>query len=73
MKTYKVIFARNNAIMCELLPHQVKLKNGYYYEHEKGKLIYALIEADSEEEALIIADRIIKEVYIKVFGQDFVA
>jgi len=71
MNTYKVIFARNEPLSCEIT-NKVILNGDYDYKHDKGQLIYALIKADSEEDALNKSDKIIKEVTEKVFGSDFV-
>lgn len=72
MNTYKVIFAKNTVISCDLLTGQLILKDGYYYEHKKGQLIYALINAVSEHEAISIACKIVREVTERTFGVDFV-
>ena len=72
MNTYKVIFAKNTPISCDQLPGQTSLKSEYYYEHKKGQLIYALINAASEQDALVMAAKIIKEVTERTFGVDYI-
>jgi len=73
MNTYKVIFAKNMPITCELLPHHIISGKEYYYEQNKGHLIYAIIKAPNEDTALITANNIVHEVTAKVFGQDYTA
>ena len=71
MNTYKIIFAWNEVLSCELLS-KVVLGDEYYYEHDKGRLIYALVKAVNESDAISKCDKIIKEVTEKIFGSDFV-
>lgn len=72
MNIYKVIFAKNEVISCHQLDDRVSLKSEYYYEHDKGKIIYALIKAIDEDDAIGKSDAIVKEVRSKVFGNDFI-
>ena len=58
MNIYKLIFANNDIISCDLLPN-VALGKEYYYEHDKGKLIHILLRAESEADALAKSDKII--------------
>jgi hypothetical protein len=71
MRTYKIIFAKNEIISCEIATESV-LEGSYQYEHKKGNLIYAMIKAATEEEARKLANGIIEEVRSKVYGNDFV-
>jgi hypothetical protein len=72
MNIYKIIFARNTIVSCELLPKQVAFKDEYYYELNKGQIIYALIKAPTAAAALEIAGRIVREVDLKTFGEDYI-
>ena len=72
MSVYKIIFARNKAMSCQVVKEQIKLQGAYSYEHDKGNLIYALVVADNEEHAMSMGDAIVKEVTDKVFGSDFI-
>jgi hypothetical protein len=72
MNIYKIIFVKGVVMSCELLPKQVAFKDEYYYELNKGQLIYALIKAPSGAAALEVAERIIKEVNVKTFGEDYI-
>ena len=72
MNIYKVIFAKNEVISCDLISNKFELSEDYLYHHDKGQLIYAIIKANSEEDALNKSDQIIKEVAKKVFGIDFI-
>jgi hypothetical protein len=72
MKVFKVIFARNEIISCSAVRDSVKLDGSYHYEHKGGKIIYALIKAETEEEACSIALTIRKEVSDKIFGSDYI-
>jgi hypothetical protein len=71
MNTYKIIFAKNEVVSCELL-NKVILGKECDYEHDNGRLIYALINAENESDALNKSGKVIKEVTEKVFGNDFV-
>ncbi|MCD6013609.1 MAG: hypothetical protein K0Q79_3471 [Flavipsychrobacter sp.] len=69
MNKYKIIFVRNEVIACDLLlSNEVEFSGVYYYEHNRGNLIFAIIKADSVLGAINIADNIIKEVNEVVFG-----
>jgi hypothetical protein len=72
MNTYKVIFAKNEIISCDKVNEHLALSGQYRYEQDKGQLIYALIQADNEDEARSVADTIIKEVTDSIFGTDFI-
>jgi hypothetical protein len=71
MNTYKIIFAKNEVVSCELL-HKAVLTKEYDYEHDNGRLIYALVNAENELEAKKKSNKIVKEVTEKIFGNDFV-
>jgi hypothetical protein len=62
MKVYKVIFAKNEIISCTEMISNASLVGLYHYEQNKGQLIYALINAELDQDAYIIATTIIKEV-----------
>jgi hypothetical protein len=72
MNVYKVIFANNEVISCVDISNNMVLGDLYHYEHDKGKLIYAIIKAESEIEAGRIAAQLVKEVTEQVFGNDFI-
>lgn len=71
MNVYKLIFARNTVVACCLANNQIKLDSEYYYEHDKGKVIYAVVKAPTEDDAIAKGHKIIKEVTEKVFGSDY--
>jgi hypothetical protein len=54
---------------CKLLPNHVKLKGSHYYQHDKGCVIYAIIEAPTEADALAKAAEIVQQVTERTFGQ----
>jgi hypothetical protein len=72
MSIYKIIFAKNEVISCKAIEEEVVLDGTYHYEQIKGCLIYALVKANTEKEAYVIANVIIEEVKTNVFGNDFV-
>ncbi|MES2704369.1 MAG: hypothetical protein V4649_17140 [Bacteroidota bacterium] len=72
MNIYKVIFAKNTVIDCHPVDNHFKLEGQYYYEHDKGQPIYAIIKAPSEPDAVQMANGIIREVNEKVFGRDYI-
>ena len=73
MEIYKLIFAKNNLLTCKEVDNDTYSFDGlYHYEHINGVLIYAIVKADSEQEALTYIDIIHKEIYEIMFGIDFV-
>jgi len=72
MNIYKLTFARNKVFTCKEVSDRYSLNGIYHYEHKNGKLIYAIVKADSEPKALILVDTILKEIQEKIFGIDFV-
>ncbi len=72
MNIYKVIFAKNEVIACDLITNKFVLNDDYLYHQVKGQLVYAIIKASSEEEAINKSCEIVKEVTEKVFGNDFI-
>jgi len=72
MNLYKIIFARNEVISCKEENNTEYIDGSYHYEHKNGKLIYALIKAESEDDARSKALVVIKEVTDKIFGTDYV-
>ena len=71
MKVFKVIFAKNEVMTCSEV--NVNLEGNYDYEHDRGQLIYALIKAENETDAVCKSYEIVKELNDKVFGTDFVS
>ena len=63
-------FARNEVLACEEITGDVNLNGPFHYEHKDGKLIYALVKAEKEENALTIAGLIVKQVRTSLFGND---
>ena len=58
MQVYKITFSNNAVLACT--PFYGRDIDGQYsYEHHNGYLIYALVKASSEEEALKICEQII--------------
>jgi hypothetical protein len=70
MKVFKVIFAKNEVMACSQVT--INLECDYNYEHDKGQLIYALIKAENETDAVCKSYQIVKELNEKIFGKDFV-
>lgn len=72
MPIYKVIFANNTIVSCEVTNNTVTFPGNYYYEQTHGHPIHALIRAESLEDAEEIADQVVKEITEKFYGQDFI-
>ena len=72
MKMYKVIFAKNEVISCQQADPPVSFKGDYNYEWDKGQLIYALIRAENEAEAIGKSDDVVREFLEKIYGKDFI-
>ncbi len=72
MNTYKVIFAKNTIVSCTLVNNSIRITGRYICEQVNGKPIYALIQADSEEEATSIADQILSDIAEKTYGKDYI-
>jgi len=72
MNIYKLTFAKNDVFACKDVTDTCSINGLYHYEHKKGKLIYAIVQANSEQEALAFVDIILKEIQEKIFGVDFV-
>jgi hypothetical protein len=73
MKTYRITFAKNEIISCKEEMGDVPSNEIYNYVQERGNLIYAIVKTKNEENALTIANMIIKEVKEKIYGNDFVS
>ncbi len=70
---YKLIFAKNEIMTCERIVNEVKFSGEYNYEHDgKGRVIYAYVKAENEDEAINRSSEIIKAATQKVLGNDFI-
>jgi hypothetical protein len=58
MQVYKITFSNNEVLACTLF-YGRDIEGQYSCEHHNGYLIYALVKASSEEEALKISQKII--------------
>ena len=67
MKTFKVTFAKNEIISCKEIKNSLSVKGVFHYEHNNGNLIYATIKNKNEDNALTIAQLIIKEAKEQAF------
>lgn len=73
MNTYKLIFAKNEIVTCDLMLTKVEFNGRYTYEKDKRQLIYAIVKAESEEEALKMGKEIISDFKKKTYGEDFIS
>lgn len=73
MSTYKLIFAKNEIVACNLIISKMEFKGQYYYENDRHQLIYALVKAENEEDALKMGNTIISEFRKKTYGEDFIS
>jgi hypothetical protein len=61
MKNYKIIFSHNEVILCQPASTQfADNTTNVFYEHEAGKrmLIYAIVSASDEREAISEAQKL---------------
>jgi hypothetical protein len=72
MNTYRAIFSKNEIISITEVNDTTIMNGLYQYEHKNGRLIYAVINAETEDNALTMASIIIKEISQMVFGNDYV-
>jgi hypothetical protein len=73
MNVYKVIFVQNEINSCKKVTDSASSYKSYHYEHDHGKLIYAIIKDESEDNARSIANNIINEVRNKSGGNTGIA
>ena len=60
MHFYRIVFARNEIISCT---EAIAIANDLpYYEEDNGQLIFALVKAENEAEARVIASTIVDKV-----------
>ncbi len=72
MKTFRIVFAKNEILTCKEAENNSNLNGSSYYEHENGNLIFAIVKAPGEEEAINMAKRIVQEVKERVYGSEFI-
>jgi hypothetical protein len=70
VRIYRLIYANNEVIACTDVSSNVGLNGIYHYEHKGGKLIYAIVKAESEENATTIGNFITQEVSAMLYGKD---
>ena len=59
MSVYKINFANRTIVSCTLVNNPIKLSDKYICEQVNGKPIYALIDAENENEAISVANQIL--------------
>jgi hypothetical protein len=62
MKIYKINFANNQPISWKELTEGVVFEGSYHYVHTDGRLIYAVVKAETEVEVLKRCALIIQEI-----------
>lgn len=70
MRLYKITYIRNEASICRDVTGSIEVNGIYHYEHKNGNLIYAIIKAENEENAVTIANFISAEVKEKFRVKD---
>lgn len=68
---FKAIFARNKVISCDKTNEETDVKGTYAYADDRGRLMYALIKADTRQEACAIAERIVQNVSRNNSGREY--
>ena len=72
MKTYRIVFAKNEIITCKEAENSSNLNGSSYYEHDNGNVIFAIVKADDEAAARQAANNIGKEVRESIYGSEFI-
>jgi hypothetical protein len=72
MNIYKLIFANNEVVDVKPIQENIALNSPYHYEHKDGRLIYALIKADTPDTAIENAHMLLQEVRRGIFGNDYI-
>jgi len=62
VKIYRISFVKNAALTCKVVTDEPSFIGAYHYEHKQGNLIYAIIKAENEDNAITVANFIVKEV-----------
>jgi hypothetical protein len=62
---FKLTFANNEVVSCEPAESNSILSELYDYEHQNENLIYALIKADTEAQAIAISHTIVFDLKMK--------
>lgn len=57
MNVFKLTYVNNEPISCKQISNRI-IEGQYTYEYNKGYLIYAIVKAASEEEALKIGQAV---------------
>lgn len=71
MFMFKAIFARNKMISCDKTNEETEVQGTYAYADDRGRLLYALIKADTRQEACAIAEKIVHNVSQKFLGREY--
>jgi hypothetical protein len=58
MSTYRMIFSGNTVLTIVNVEHSAKLDGNSYVEHDRGRLIFAIINAENEQKAQQEATRL---------------
>jgi hypothetical protein len=61
MKIYKIVFVNNQPIDCKEITDGIVQDGKYHYVHSNGKLIYAIVKANSEADALRMTNEMAAE------------
>jgi len=62
MKRYRLTFVNNEVIDCREDNAHHKLTGKYQYEHDHGRLIFAIVSAENEDSARSISSQILSEI-----------
>jgi hypothetical protein len=69
MKVFKVVFARNEVVLCKessvRLPKDIEIR----YEQNNGHLIYAFVQASDMTEAVVKAKQLIPHLAPQLINQ----
>lgn len=65
MNTYRIIFSDNTVLTCAEVNEISKLEGVYYYEHDRDKMIFAIVNAENDEAATKMAEQLVEEMQHK--------
>ena len=61
MSTYRMIFSGNSILTTVKVEETAHLDGNSYYEHDRGRMIFAIVNADNEEKARQEGDELVRQ------------
>lgn len=73
MKIFRLLYTNNEVVTCTDVSNYVGLNGIYHYEHRNGSLVYAIVKAANEDNAITIGNFITKELSAIISGENLVS